>query len=102
MKGNDLGVCSLQGGDDLLVFFGTSGGLDSLADNTLDCTLWRQSARDDRRVKFRLHDQKRSRLIWMSVSLLIRKLCPTTVVDWCQSLVCVGQFEFSMFDGFVR
>ena len=39
MLGDDLEVCSLQGGDDPIIFFGTSGELDSWANNIPDYTL---------------------------------------------------------------
>ena len=46
----------------------------------------KQSARDDGRVKFRVYDQKRSRLSWVLASPLLRRLCPTTVMVLYQSL----------------
>jgi len=39
LLGDNLGVCSLEGGDNLSVFFGTSGGMGSSADNIPGCTL---------------------------------------------------------------
>ena len=43
------------------------------------CLLAMQSARDEGRVRFRVHYQKRIRLSWMLASPFLRKLCPNTV-----------------------
>jgi len=67
-----------------LVFFDNSHELHTRADNVLSCMFVDSgySSRDDGRVEFRVYVQKRSRLSWMSASLLLRNLGPNIMIVW--------------------
>ena len=66
LPGDELGVCSLQGGDG------------KLSRNVSDCMVVDSEGRDDGRMKFSVYNQKSRHQRWVSASLLLRKLCATT------------------------